>query len=228
MDDLGTIKKLASVIESQFELEKLEYCHDGEYNSIANRYSRRLMRAYRDGAKRYPVWNESSEAEKIKNLQEKLLAASRLFNSLHPMIRDEANSEYEKEMERQSKLRTENGVIMVEYRDPDAPSIDSRELRNRFLGLEVDLTSRGNIFECALRRVSNEHTVRNAQSLEKWKKIALLDAARWIWEDQVGQPAPVSVNDSGSEFGKFIDNIFCAMGIRANVRATLQSWRNVQ
>lgn len=57
--------------------------------------------------------------------------------------------------------------------------------------------------------------------------VGVVDACRSVWRACTGDEAPKSLNEA-SEFGKFVADIFEAVGVERNPRSTMDAWARIQ
>lgn len=75
------------------------------------------------------------------------------------------------------------------------------------------------------KKYPHRETINEQRSYNRVIKVVIIDELRKIWQECKKEEAPKSIQDQGSEFGDFAQEVFDILKINANVRRAMDAWR---
>ena len=80
------------------------------------------------------------------------------------------------------------------------------------------------LFTQARENTAPKRNINFGRSKSRILKVQIVDELRFLWKVVYQTEAPRSVPDEGSAFGDFVEKVFDAIQIKANVRASVEAW----
>ncbi len=220
-EDLGKMfGPLSIILEFHFpQLVEMEPDEHGVRKT--DFYASKLIRAWDSGLLGYSVWDSDKEKRKIEEFEDQFLKAIGAFDSIHPELKTTIEDEFMKnckgEIRRLGINLPLNISLMLDTILMDGigewPSKPRAErLVDKIITKRQDLRLKS-VFETALEKHPPLETVKIKQSGTRWRRIAIVDAGRGIWEEMYGITPSPSIPDYGNEFGDFLEAVFNVLWI---------------
>lgn len=232
-NEIETRRRLATEILNFFNSLNLKITESEAGNSASQ-----IAWAYDLGMEHNSIWDYDKEKQKIDNIVHNIDSLVKNFRNLHPKIIKSIEVEYAENLNKyifnkydRKQWPFDNTIKMKE--DDNYVPFQINEIYFNNIINHLDLINNNpiskNILLNAFEKISPDIDVNEGKSINKWKKINLINAARIVWQKHTGKQAPKSLaSDYQNDFADFLVIIFDTFNIKRRdetLRAAMDSWR---